>query len=135
MASRCSTMRTHAVVLAPHDPAVAGGVGDPGGEHGAGGARSARCSRDERGDRLGPQQRRVAGQHEDVAVVVEVVVGEAGEPDGDGVAGAALDVLLDELEAQAGAVLAELLGDPLGAVADDDHRPADLAVAGSASRT
>ena len=47
---------------------------------------------------VGPQQRRVAGEDEDVAVVVVVVVGEAGEADADGVAGAPLDVLLDELE-------------------------------------
>ena len=60
---------------------------------------------DQRGDGGGPQQRRVAGEHEDVAVVgVELVVGEGGEADADGVAGAPLDVLLDEVEEQVGLV-------------------------------
>ena len=77
-------------------------------------------------DRAGPQERRVAGQDEHVHVVVEVVVVEGGEADGEGVARAALHVLLDELEAQAGAVLGELLGDALGAVAHHHDRPVDL---------
>ena len=51
----------------------------------------------ERGDGAGPQQRRVAREHEHV-VLVEVVVVEGGEADADGVAGAALHALLDELE-------------------------------------
>ena len=77
------------------------------------------------GDRLRSQQRRVAGEDEHV-VVVEVVLGEAGEAHGHGVARAPLLVLLDELEAQAGAVLHQLLGDPLGAVAHDDDGPVEL---------
>ena len=104
------------------------GSSHAGGEHGArrvgaGGAL------DQRGDGGGPQQRRVAGQHEHVGVgVVELVVGKAVSADADGVAGAALDVLLDELERHLGRGVQELLGDPLGAVADDDDRAPDLAV-------
>ena len=82
---------------------------------------------DQLGHRLGPQQRGVAGEDDDVAVVVlVVVVGEAGEADGDGVARAPLVLLLDELEAQPGAVLGELLGDALGAVADHHDGPLEL---------
>ena len=82
---------------------------------------------DELGDGAGPQQRRVAREHEHVEVVVEVVVvGQAGEAHGEGVAGAALHVLLHELEVQPGAVLGELLGDALGAVAHHDDGPVDL---------
>ena len=116
-----------ALVLAhPHDAAVAGGVVEPGGEDRAGGAGVAVLGH-ERGDGAGTQQRRVAGEHEHVDVVVDVVVvGQAGEADGDGVAGAALHVLLHELEAQPGAVLGELLGDALGAVAHHHDGPVDL---------
>ena len=114
------------VVADPDDAAVAGGVVDAGGEDRAGGAGVAVLGH-EGGHGLGAQQRRVAREHEHVAVVlVVVVVGEAGEPDRDGVAGALLAVLLDELEAQAGAVLGELLGDPLGAVADHHDGPLEL---------
>ena len=74
----------------------------------------------ERGERLGPQQRRVARQHEDVVLGVEVV-GERGERDADGVAGAPLHALLDELDRHLGdELLLQRLGDALGAVADDD---------------
>ena len=62
------------VVLADaHDAAVAGGVLEPGGEDRAGGAGVAVLGH-QLGDRAGPQQRRVAGEHEHVHVVVEVVV-------------------------------------------------------------
>ena len=73
-----------AVVLAhPHDAAVAGGVVEPGGEDRAGGVGAAVLAH-QRGDRVGPQQRRVAREHQHVDVVVEVVVvGQAGEADGD----------------------------------------------------
>ena len=89
----------HPAVLVAHDPAVAGGVVEPGGEQGAGRPGQAVLA-DERGDRLGPHQRRVAGQHHDVAVVgVEAqVVGQAGQAHRHRVAGAPLDALLDELE-------------------------------------
>ena len=89
---------------------------------------------DEGRHRLLAEQRRVAGEHEHVEVVVEVVVGQAGQTDRDGVAGAALDGLLDEGEVQAGAVLGQLLGDPFGAVADHHDGPVDLR-RGSASST
>ncbi len=83
----------------------------------------------ERGDRLGAQQRGVAGEHEDVAVLlVEVVVGEDGQPDAGRVTGAALHVLLDEVEHEVGGFLLQLLGDPLRAVADHDDRPAGVAL-------
>ena len=59
-----------AVVLAhPDDAAVAGRVGEPGGEDRAGGPRVPVLGH-ELGDGLGPQQRGVAGEHEDVAVVL-----------------------------------------------------------------
>ena len=60
------------------------------------------------------------------SVVLEVVLGEAGEAHRHGVAGAPLVVLLHELEAEAGAVLHQLLGDALGAVAHDDDGPIEL---------
>ena len=71
-----------ALVLAhPHDAAVAGGVVEPGGEDRARGVGAAVLAH-QRGDGVGPQQRRVAGEHEHVEVVVEVVVvGQAGEAD------------------------------------------------------
>ena len=49
-------------------------------------------------------------------------------PDADGVAGAPLHVLLDEVEVQVGLLGLQLLGDPLGAVAHHDHDPVDRAV-------
>ena len=114
------------IVLAhPHDAAVAGGVGEAGGEDGARGAGVAVLG-DEGGDGGGAEQRRVTREHEDVEVVVQVVVGKAGEAHADGVTGAALHLLLDEFEPQAGVVLGELLGDALGAVAHDHHGPVDL---------
>jgi hypothetical protein len=81
---------------------------------------------DQLGDRGGAEQRGVAGEHEHVHVVIEVVVRQAGEADGEGVAGAALDGLLHELEPETGAVLGELLGDALRAVAHHDDRTVDL---------
>ena len=50
--------------------------------------------------------------------------GKAVRPTRDGVAGAPLHALLDEVEQQVGRLVLELLGDPLGAVAHDDHDPA-----------
>ena len=128
-ASACSTMRAHPVVLVADDPAVAGGVGHPGGEHRAGGVGRA-VAGDEGGDGLGPQQRRVAGSTRmSVSASSISSSGRAVRPDAHGVAGAPLDVLLDEVDDQVGLVLLELLGDPLGAVADDHDRPLGSAVA------
>ena len=63
------------------------------------------------------------GQHEDGRVVVEVVAGEGRQPDGGGVAGAALRRLLDERDVgPRRRLLLDLLGHPFGAVADDDRR-------------
>ena len=70
-------------------------------------------------------QRGVAGQHDDVAVV-EVVVGEGGERHRQGVARAPGDLLLDEVDEQVGrAVLLQGLGDRLGPVAHHHDRPVD----------
>ena len=87
---------------------------------------------DEGGERLGPHQRGVAGQDQHVAVVgveAEVVVGEAGQAHGDGVARAALDALLDELERHGPRVLLQRLDHQLGAVAHDHHGPIGLGLA------
>ena len=88
-----------------------------------------RCSWTSASTRLGADQRGVAGQHDDVAVLgveAEVVVGQAGEPDGHRVAGAALLALLDELERHRARVLLQGLDHHLGAVPDDDHGPVGL---------
>ena len=70
------------------------------------------------------QQRVVAGQHEDVVFGVEIVERARRERDAHRVAGAALHVLLDELDRHLGhELLLERLGDALGAVTDDDHDP------------
>ena len=83
---------------------------------------------DEIGERLGSEQRRVGGEDEDVLGFVVLVVGEAGEPDGGGVAGAALDGLLDEFEGPVAGILDEALRHLVGAVADHDRHPLDRAV-------
>jgi hypothetical protein len=76
----------------------------------------------QRGDGGRTQQRGVTRQHEHVGVVeVDLVIGERGEPDADRIAGAALHVLLHEVEQQVGVLLLELLGDALGAVTHDHH--------------
>ena len=68
-----------------------------------------------------------AKKDEKFAPVVDVVVGEDGQGDRHRVSGAPLDVLLDELDEQAGrALLVEGLGDLLGGVAHHDHGPLDL---------
>ena len=73
------------------------------------------------------EQRRVAGQHDDGRVVVEVVAGDRRHADHRCVAGAALHGLLDEGHVRpAGRLLLHLLGDPLGAVADDHDRAIDV---------
>ena len=91
---------------------------------------------DELTDGVGQQQRGVAGQHDDRGVVVHVVVVERGDPDDHGVARAPLDPLLDEGDVQVGeALVLHPLGDPVGAVADDDHRASDLEAPERAVRT
>ncbi len=114
-------------VLAPHHPAVAGGVLHAGCQQGAG-RFGLTMSAHQGGDGLGPQQRRVARQDEHVAVVIEIVVGESGEPDADRVAGSPLHALLDELEHEVWGLFLQLLGDPLRTVAHHDDRPARLAL-------
>ena len=93
-------MRSTRPLLVAHDAAVARRVVEPGGEQRGGGVGDAVLG-GERGERLGAQQRRVAGHHEDVVLGVEVV-GERGERDAHGVAGAALHALLDELDRHLG---------------------------------
>ena len=64
----------------------------------------------------------VAGQHEDVVFGVEVLEGARGEGDADGIAGAALDALFDELDRHFGdKLILERLDHPLCAVTDHDH--------------
>ena len=62
--------------------------------------------RDQRGQGGRPQQRGVPGQHHHVAVVVALVVGEAGQGHRHGVTGAPLLDLLDELDGHARAARA-----------------------------
>ena len=71
-------------------------------------------------ERLRAQQGRVGEDDEDVVLTVEVV-GEGGEADGYGVAGAPLHRLLDEFDRDVGdELLLDRLGDVFGAVPDDD---------------
>ena len=62
-----------------------------------------------------------------MSLVVGVVVREGGQGHQHGVAGTPLDLLLDEVEAQAGrGLLADRLGHPGAAVADHHHRPVEV---------
>ncbi|MDZ7732037.1 MAG: hypothetical protein U5R31_02065 [Acidimicrobiia bacterium] len=130
MASRLLDDPRDPVVAVADHPAVPGRVRKPGGEN-----RARRVAvdvlGDQAGDRRGPQERSVAREHQDVAVVdvTTRLLGERREADADRVAGAALDVLLDELEEQVGAVLLQLLGHPFGAMAHDHDRAVDDALA------
>ena len=102
-----------------HDPSVAGGVVEASGEEGGGGVAEAVFG-GEHGERLGTEQRLV-GEHDDDVVLTVEVVGERGEPHGNGVAGAALHRLLDELDRHVGdELILDGLGDVFGPVADDD---------------
>ena len=79
----------------------------------------------QRGEGVGSQQRRVAGEDEDVVFGVEIEAG-AGEADAGGVPGPEALVLLDELEGDLGGeLLLDGLADPFGAVADDDDDPGE----------
>jgi hypothetical protein len=74
----------------------------------------------ETGERLRGEQRRVAGQHENVVFGVEVFERAGGERDAHRITGAALHALLDELDRHFGRELfLERLRDALGAVPDD----------------
>jgi hypothetical protein len=111
-----------------HHTAVAGGIVHDG--TGQGGGVSVRhvCG-DQLRQRLGAQQRRVAGQDEHRRVVVQVVTGDGGHADHGCVAGAALDGLLDEADVgPRGRLFLHLLGDPFGAVTDHQHRALDVQV-------
>jgi hypothetical protein len=107
-----------APVLPPDDAAVAGRVGNPGGQHG--GRRSTLVvGPGQVGQRLGPQEGRVAGDDDEVVLLVHVVR-EDSEPDGHGVARPPLDPLLHELEGGVGLGV-EGLDDPLRGMAHHDH--------------
>ncbi len=108
----------HPPVGRPDDAAVAGRV-----VHHAGEQRRRVPVGDVRGDqlveRLGTQQRRVAGQHDDDRVVV-VVARQGAHADRGRIAGTTLFGLLDEHDVRPRRrQLEHLLGDELGAVADD----------------
>ncbi len=127
-------------------PAVARRVLHHGGEHGRPGVLEP-VRPHQRGQGLGAQQRRVARQHHHVLHLV-VVVGQPGQPDGQGVARAGLGQLLDELDLHGRrGQLDQRLGHPFGPVThhhDDaahvdlghgvedveDHRPAAQQVQG-----
>ena len=78
------------------------------------------------GERGRAQQRRVAGEHDNVAVIERVVLGQGRHGDAGGVTRAPLHVLLDELDGKTrGALLEQSLGDALGGVTHDDDRAID----------
>ena len=71
----------------------------------------------------GPQERGIAREDDDVAIV-GVLLGEGGEGHQEGIPGSPLHVLLDEVEVQAGRwLLSDGLGPPRPTVADDHHGP------------
>ena len=111
-----------AVVLAD-DAAVAGGIVDDAREEGRRIAVG-HMGLDEVGQRLGSQQRRVAGQDDDDRLVIVVVVaGEGGHPDRGGLARAVLFDLLDEGDVgPRRRELLDLLGHLLGTVTHDEGR-------------
>ncbi len=102
------------------DPAVAERVLDHRGEQGGAGVLGA-VGPHQCGQGLRAQQRRVPRQDHHVLHLV-VIVGQPGQPHGQRVAGAGAAQLLDELDLHGRRrVLHQGLGDPLGAVAHDDH--------------
>ncbi len=111
------------------DASVARGIGEARREQRGRGTALTVLS-DERGDGLAPQQRRVAGEHQEVARLVEVVVDEARHADEHRVARAALHDLLDEPDAKGRRTeLLHLLRDGLGAVTDHHDGAIDVASA------
>src|SRR2546423_819670 len=89
-----------AAVLVANDTPVSGGWMEDRSEDRGGGAGLA-MSTGERRQGLGAQQRRVTGHDEQVVLGVEIEHA-GGERDAGGVAGAALDTLLDELDGELG---------------------------------
>ena len=79
-----------------HDPAVATGILDLGGQQGGPGVGGAVMAH-QGGQRLRAQQRRVPREDDHIFFLV-VVIGQAGESHGERVAGARLRLLLDELD-------------------------------------
>ena len=111
----------HPVVGTADDPAVAGRVVQHRRQHGDG-VVVGDVGGDELVERLGPQQRRVAGEHDDRRLVVEVVARDGRHPARRRVAGAALLELLDERDVRPRrGELGDLRGDLLGVMADDDR--------------
>ena len=77
--------------------------------------------------RVGAQQRCVAGKHDDRRVVIEVIAGNGGHTDHCRVAGAALHALLDERDVRPRRrLLLHLLGHPLCAMPDDHDGAVDV---------
>ena len=117
----------HAPVLVAHDPRIAVRLGELGGEQRRG-AVAGSVALDERSEGRGPHQRRVAGKHDDVALV-EVGVeggGKARERDGNGVSGAPRRGLFDELDREVrGRLGLDGLGHLGRPVPDDDDDPLD----------
>jgi hypothetical protein len=112
--------RFHLVVLSPHDAAVARRVVDDRGQQRCRGFLLTVDGREPR-QRLGAQQRRVAGHQKNV-VFVEELIREGGERDARRVTRAALHALLDELDGHRDReLIVQRLGDALGAVTDDHH--------------
>ena len=111
-----------AAVLVANDAPVSGGWMEDRSEDRGGGARLA-MSTGERRQGLGAQQRRVTGHDEQVVLGVEIEH-TGGERDAGGVAGAALDALLDELDGELGReLLLQRLRHALGSVTHDDDDP------------
>ncbi len=117
-------------VLRVHDASVARRVLDLGGQDGQGRLALAVHVEQSR-DRARSQQRRVAGQDQDVAVARAEFVVDRRQRHRDRVAGAQLLALLDEDQVDVGAgPLGEGLLDPRGAVTDDDDRRAHVLLDG-----
>ena len=109
-----------AAVTGSDDPAVAGRIVHHRGEQGGSSTRAAVVV-DQRRDVLGSQQRGIAGQDQDVTVVI--VVGQPDQSDQRRVAGPALHPLLDEVHRDVAHVLEHGLGHPVALVAHDDRHP------------
>ena len=112
----------------PQHPPVAGRVVEHRGDRRRRVA-AAEVGGDELLEGLGAQQRRIAGEHDDGRVVVEVVARDGRHPDHRRVTRAALHRLLDEGDVRpARRLLLHLLGHPLGTVADHHDGAVDVDV-------